>query len=145
MPPSSRIVSSRIDPARIRFVCQPGCTNCCDQRGYVYLTEADLLRAAAFVNLTPEDFERRYVYRTRHLLRLRKPPRSQCHFLEHGGCGIHPAKPTQCRTFPFWPDLLASVEAWSETARYCPGMGQGDFVPLEEVERSLKEMGEADT
>ena len=110
----------------------------------MYLTEQDLVQAAKFLGLTPEVFESRYIYRTRHLLRLRKPPRSQCHFLQAGGCGIHPAKPTQCRTFPFWPDLIGNEDEWRETKRYCPGIGKGAFVPLAEVERSLAEMREAD-
>jgi Fe-S-cluster containining protein len=133
-----------LDHARIRFTCQPGCIRCCDQRGYVYLTEEDLVRAAQFLGLTPPEFEARYVYRTRHLLRLRKPPQSQCHFLLSGGCSIHPAKPTQCRTFPFWPDLLDDEAEWAATAAYCPGIGKGDFVPLEVVEQSLAEAKAAD-
>ena len=56
-----------------RFACVPGCSRCCDVEGYVYLTEDDLLRAAAYVRLSAAEFERRYVYRTRHLIRLRKP------------------------------------------------------------------------
>jgi uncharacterized protein len=56
-----------------RFACIPGCTNCCRQTGYVYLTEEDLKRAAAFVGMSAAKFEAAYVYRTRHLLRLRKP------------------------------------------------------------------------
>ena len=134
-----------LDPAQIRFTCLPGCTNCCDQRGYVYLTEADLVRTAAFLQLSPADFESRYIYRTRHLIRLRKPARSQCHFLKGHGCGIHPAKPTQCRTFPFWPDLIQNEANWRDTANYCPGIGVGDFVPLAEVQKALAEMTEADS
>lgn len=134
-----------LDPARIRFTCQPGCTNCCDQRGFVYLTESDLIRAAAFVGMPVGEFEARYVYRTRNYLRLRKPPASQCHFLRDHGCSIHPAKPTQCRTFPFWPDLLGSGRAWNGAAAYCPGIGVGDFVPVEAVQRALDEMSEADS
>ncbi len=133
-----------LDPARIRFTCLTGCTNCCDQRGFVYLTESDLIRAAEFVGMAVQEFEARYVYRTRNYLRLRKPPASQCHFLQDHGCSIHPAKPTQCRTFPFWPDLLNSVQAWKRTAAYCPGIGVGDFVPLEAVKRAMDEMNEAD-
>src|ERR1039458_1676777 len=34
---------------RPRFECQPGCTECCLQQGFVYLTEADLARAAKFL------------------------------------------------------------------------------------------------
>ena len=30
----------------VRFTCQAGCINCCDQKGYVYLTEDDVKRAA---------------------------------------------------------------------------------------------------
>jgi hypothetical protein len=127
------------DLARIRFTCVPGCTRCCDQKGFVYLTEDDLANAAEFVGLTPAEFEARYVYRTRHLLRLRKPRGSQCHFLLPGGCSIHPAKPAQCRTFPFWPKLLANRKEWALTAQYCPGIGKGDFVPLEDVRRALAE------
>src|ERR1035441_1032325 len=90
----------------LRFQCQPGCTACCEQRGYVYLTEADLVRAATFVGMTAPAFERKFVYRTAGQLRLRVPRLSQCHFLRDGGCSIHPAKPTQCRIFPFWPEQV---------------------------------------
>ncbi len=115
----------------LHFACVKGCTNCCRQHGFVYLSPADLLRAASFLRLTPEQFESRYVYRTRHRLRLRKPRRSQCPFLEHGGCAIHPAKPTQCRVFPFWPELTSDQAAWAETARYCPGIGSGPLVSIQ--------------
>ena len=30
----------------MRFECQRGCTACCEQKGFVYLTEGDLARAA---------------------------------------------------------------------------------------------------
>lgn len=114
----------------LRFGCVPGCTNCCDQKGYVYLTEKDLLNAAKFVGMTASAFESEYVYRTKHLLRLRKPPKSQCHFLREGGCSIHPVKPVQCRTFPFWPELVRSRKEWQQAGRYCPGIGTGELVQI---------------
>jgi uncharacterized protein len=109
----------------LRFSCQPGCTRCCDRPGFVYITEDDIRRAADFLGVSPEEFERRYVYRTRHTRRLRKPKHAQCDFLTATGCRIHPVKPTQCRAFPFWPELVESVEAWRQTAEYCPGVGTG--------------------
>jgi Fe-S-cluster containining protein len=142
--PLDRAGGAGLDQANLRFTCQPGCTNCCDQRGFVYLTEGDLVRAAAFVGLPAAEFEKRYVYRTRNYLRLRKPARSQCHFLQGHGCAIHPAKPTQCRTFPFWPSLVEDAREWKQAAAYCPGIGVGDFVPLEDVQRAVAEMREAD-
>ena len=117
-------------PGTLRFACQPGCTNCCDQQGFVYLNADDVRRAAAFVGMSPRTFEARYVYRTAHTRRFRKPPDKQCPFLEQGRCSIHPAKPTQCRTFPFWPELVEDRAAWKRTGSYCPGIGKGELIQI---------------
>jgi uncharacterized protein len=114
----------------LRFTCQRGCTNCCQQSGWVYLSEQDLIKAAAYVGISAADFEAKYVYRTKRRMRLRKPPHSQCHFLEDGGCSIHPAKPTQCRTFPYWPELVENRRAWQALSSYCPGIGQGPLIQI---------------
>lgn len=127
----------------LRFECQPGCTACCTQRGFVYLTEEDLARAAEFLGMTAAAFERRYVYRTSKRMRLRVPREAQCHFLRDGGCSIHPAKPTQCRIFPFWPELVESRREWKRTARYCPGMGKGPLVQIGAARAQAREMREA--
>jgi len=127
----------------LRFECQPGCTACCTQKGFVYLTEADVSRAAAFLRTTPAAFERKYVYRTRNLRRLRMPRGVSCHFLREGGCSIHPAKPAQCRIFPFWPELVESRREWRKTARYCPGIGQGSLIQIETVRELAQEMRQA--
>ena len=126
----------------LRFECQPGCTECCQQRGFVYLTETDLARAAAFLGMTPAAFERRYVYRTRKRLRLRVPRDSTCHFLLGDGCSIHPAKPTQCRIFPFWPELVESRREWKKSANFCPGMGKGPLIQVETARQQAREMRE---
>jgi Fe-S-cluster containining protein len=114
----------------LRFECQRGCVNCCDQEGFVYLTEADLKRAAKFTGMSARAFEAKYVYRTAHTLRFRKPPDKQCPFLEGHGCSIHPAKPTQCLTFPFWPELVEDPVAWKRTSRFCPGIGKGPLIQI---------------
>ena len=88
----------------------------------MYLSEADLARAAKFVGMSRAAFERKYVYRTRNRMRLRVPRRAHCHFLYEGGCSIHEAKPTQCRIFPFWPELVDHPTAWAKKAKYCPGI-----------------------
>ena len=113
-----------------RFECQKGCTNCCEVDGFVYFTEEDLKKAARHVGMTAAAFEKKYIYRTRHLLRMRKPRGSQCHFLKDGGCGLHPDKPTQCRLFPFWPEVVETRQAWHRTAKSCPGIGKGPLIQI---------------
>jgi uncharacterized protein len=127
----------------VRFTCQPGCSNCCEVQGYVYLTESDLRRAADYLHMTSAAFEARYVYRTRHQLRLRKPHGAQCHFLREHRCQVHPAKPTQCRLFPFWPELVESTQAWRQTARACPGIGKGPLIQIGTALETASEMKRA--
>lgn len=120
----------------MRFTCIPGCTACCRRPGFVYLSEQDVSRIAAHLGLAQADFESKYVYRTRRRRRLRKPPRGSCPFLGESGCRIHEAKPTQCRTFPFWPEM---IEDPAELF-YCPGVGEGPLIPVEEIRRAGSEM-----
>jgi len=124
----------------MRFECQPGCTRCCEQQGFVYLTEDDIVRLAAYLKMAGGEFERRYVYRTKNLRRLRVPRHAQCEFLTSGGCSVHMAKPTQCRSFPYWPELVESRQAWHRTSRWCPGIGRGELVNIETARATAGEM-----
>lgn len=85
---------------------------------------------AAYVGLSPAEFEARYVFRTKHLLRLRKPRHQQCHFLQNNGCRVHSVKPVQCRTYPFWPEFLEYRDLWEEEAKKCPGINQGPLIQI---------------
>ncbi len=108
--------------------------------GEVYLTEQDLLRIATYIRVTPGDFEDRYVHREKYLLRLRKPSDRQCIFHKDNRCSIHAVKPTQCRVFPYWPEITESRDAWDETARYCPGMNKGPLIQIEAARQIGEEM-----
>ena len=97
---------------------------------------------ADFLGLTSQQFARQYVYRTRNRMRLRVPRDANCYFLREGGCSVHPVKPTQCRIFPFWPELLESRREWLKTARYCPGIGKGPLVQISDAREQAREMRE---
>lgn len=114
----------------MRFACQAGCTKCCETRGFVYLSEDDVRRAAAFLQLPQQEFEAKYILRFSQVIRLKKPLDSQCHFLTKDGCSIHPVKPTQCRLFPFWPELVENRAAWKEAGKACPGIGKGELIQI---------------
>ena len=124
----------------MRFECQPGCKKCCEKQGFVYLTEDDIVRLAEFLGMELAEFESRHVYRTRKLRRLRVPRHAQCSFLDEEGCSVHAAKPVQCRTFPWWPELLSSPRKWHSTGAWCPGVGKGELVQIEDVQPIAEEM-----
>ena len=50
-------------------------------------------------------------------------------------CSVHPVKPMQCQTFPFWPELIEDPLAWDEAKSYCPGMdaANGRLYSAEEI------------
>jgi Fe-S-cluster containining protein len=67
-----------------------------------------------------QPFERKVVYRTRNTMRLCMP---LCRFLLDDGCSIHWAKPTPCRIFPFWPELVDKPSGMEEDRALVPGTG----------------------
>jgi Fe-S-cluster containining protein len=95
---------------------------------------------AEHVGLTANEFERKYVVRFKRVLRLRKPPDAQCHFLRGGGCSVHPVKPVQCRLYPFWPELVENRATWEAERSACPGIGKGEFVQIGEACEIAAEM-----
>ena len=53
----------------------------------------------------------------------------------NNGCGIYPVRPVQCASYPFWPHLTDSEEAWNAEASRCPGIGNGKTVTAAEIRR----------
>jgi Fe-S-cluster containining protein len=127
----------------MRFQCQPGCTRCCDRAGEVYLTREDIARLAAHLSIARAEFRRRYLCGTPPLLRFRRLRHKQCPFLLPEGCSVHEAKPLQCSSFPYWPELLASPDERREAATYCPGMGHGPLVNLSHAQQVADEVRQA--
>ena len=35
-------------------------------------------------------------------------------------CKLYQARPTQCRTWPFWQEVVESAETWDQAANGCP-------------------------
>ena len=129
--------------SRMRFECQPGCTNCCRQEGFVHVTDGDIGRIAPFLGMSVRAFRRRYVYKTTNRQRLLVPRGSTCHFLTDGGCSIHAVKPVQCRLFPYWPEFIDDSVELRKLAKWCPGIGKGELVQIGAARRIAQEMREA--
>ena len=111
----------------LRFECLPDCANCCvnhEDYDYVYFDGDDMAQLARFLDLTIAEFKERYTEQDEGetVLRMDQP---QCPFLEGTRCTVYPVRPTQCRTFPFWDNNLASRASWKRLRKFCPGTESG--------------------
>jgi Fe-S-cluster containining protein len=131
----------------LRFACTQ-CGNCCTgPPGYVWFDDAEADAMARYLGLGADAFRRQYAKRDNGrwtLNEIRKgPDEYDCVFLrrdEQGRalCRVYSVRPTQCRTWPFWPANLRSRRAWGAAAKHCPGTeqglaGGGNFYPVEQV------------
>ena len=122
----------------VRFECQ-GTGRCCVSRegyGYVYLTLADRQRLARHFKVPTREFTRRYCAKTGGHFHL-KDVAGPCRYLEGTRCGVYEARPTQCRTWPFWPENMRP-KAWTGVATFCPGIGKGRLYPAAEIRGLLR-------
>ena len=95
------------------------------------MTPEELNQAAELLNLSNEEFIQHYashtlVDETSGDLWVRLLDQSStssgvdhgCIFLnEDNTCQIYEARPIQCSTYPFWPNILASRAAWNNEVR----------------------------
>lgn len=82
------------------------------------------------------DFLASHTRRVDGRLSLREQSDGRCALFEGGtGCRAYKARPRQCRTWPFWARIVATPAAWDREAADCPGMGKGEVVGAEEIER----------
>lgn len=121
----------------LRFSCL-GCGRCCrGEPGAIYFTSEEEQRILAHLNMDHETFCRSYVTKWWGRPSLLEKRNGECVFYcrETARCSIYPVRPEQCRTFPFWPEILASRESWNACAQHCPGMNEGPLYRPEDAER----------
>jgi len=124
----------------VRFQCQ-GSGKCCTSRGqygYVYLTIEDRRRFAKYFKLTTAAFTRKYCDQHDGNFHLKNPDKD-CGFLVEKRCTVYEARPSQCRTWPFWKENR-SVRAWNrDVVAFCPGVGKGPLISPEEISKQLEQ------
>ncbi|WP_428389650.1 YkgJ family cysteine cluster protein [Mucisphaera sp.] len=127
----------------LEFTCTQ-CGNCCTgPTGFVWHTPEEAQAIADHLGITLEQFKTDYAEKRHGRWSLKETKRGHLHdciFLTwnenhtKAGCSIYQVRPTQCRTWPFWPSNLRSPEAWDNSAERCPGMKQGGkFVPADQI------------
>lgn len=125
----------------LNFECQ-GSGGCCVSRegyGYVYMTPEDRRRVAKRLGMKTSVFTQQHCYQVAGIWALRDGEEGRCRFLQGNRCSVYTSRPTQCRTWPFWPETL-KPKIWNgELKRLCPGVGKGRKWSADEVEEQLRE------
>ncbi len=118
------------------FACTQ-CGDCCTGApGYVWVDPDEIARLAEHRGETLEQFSKRFVRRVGNRYSLVEKPGGDCIFWSReAGCTVYPARPVQCRTWPFWPENIADRESWGRVCRACPGSGAegGRLFTVEEI------------
>lgn len=123
----------------LRFECT-GCGACCTG-GPDYYVETNAREREAirgFLAISADWFKRRYLVQVDTNIIGIRLTKGRCSFLGTDmRCRIYPVRPTQCRTYPWWPELVESAARWNQEAKRCEGMNRGAVVPLAVIKRSL--------
>jgi Fe-S-cluster containining protein len=123
----------------LRFRCTR-CGACCTgEPGNVWVTAEEIAAIAEFRAETVEEVQGLYTRKGDRGRSLREKDNGDCVFYQRGtGCTIYPARPHQCRTWPFWASNVETPDAWQHTCAFCPGSGQGELISAEEITRRIK-------
>ena len=119
----------------IRFECKQ-CGNCCIGTGYVFIFPNDIDRLVEKTGFTLEELQKTYLSTVDGYTVFRDAGSGACIFWNNivKGCKIYEARPTQCRTYPFWKTLLYRKRRWEEELYKCPGIGEGRLYAEEEID-----------
>jgi len=99
------------------------CGACCSSYGFVYLTTEDRVRLSRHFGLTVAQFTRRYCAKNHSEYHL-ADPESDCCFLADGKCAVYEARPSQCRTWPLWPENFSGGKIKQSAAADCPALAR---------------------
>ena len=112
---------SNADRSEDVFQCQQ-CGDCCRGYGGTYVTDADIVAIARYLDISRQRLVSRYCAASGKRLLLAQGENGYCAFWKNGLCGIHPVKPRMCREWPYLKSVLVDVENWWAMASCCPGM-----------------------
>ncbi len=125
----------------LQFTCSQ-CGDCCTGApGYVWVNQDEIAQLAAALGMADvKEFEKTYVHRVGQRKSLIERSNGDCIFFDGNTrkCQVYGFRPRQCRTWPFWDSNIRTPERWAETCKICPGSGQGEVYPIEQIEAQRK-------
>ena len=122
--------------AGLKFECTQ-CGDCCTGApGAVWVTDEELSAIASHLGKPVGEVRLLHTKRIGGRWSLRDYPNGDCVFLDPKtrNCQIYANRPIQCRTWPFWPSNIDSIDSWKRTCDHCPGAGTGNLHTLEVIQ-----------
>jgi len=109
------------------------------------MSKKEAERIRLHLGITENWFRRRYItHLTRNTLTARMK-NGRCTFLNNNGqCKIYRLRPVQCRTYPYWPEIVDNLKSWNQEAKHCEGINNGTIVPISEIKQKLAQQLRAD-
>lgn len=115
-----------IDDSSVKFSCT-GCGKCCGHEpGYVFLSKEDISLFCKKLELNRKEFLQKYCRKVGSKISLLEKKNYDCVFLVNNQCSVYDARPKQCRTYPFWDEVIRSKQSWQEEAKSCEGINHAD-------------------
>jgi len=124
------------------FACTQ-CGNCCTgPPGAVWFTDDEGRGMAEKLGIGIDSFYRQYARKIGSKWSLTErlvDGKYDCILLDRTtpkpSCSVYEARPSQCRSWPFWSENLKSREAWDRAKEKtpCPGMDTGPLIPVEAI------------
>jgi Fe-S-cluster containining protein len=104
--------------------CQGRC--CTGESGYIFVSKEEIKNLANLLNLEIGDFVNKYLYKKGYKYSIKEmliDNSYECIFYDRAsnGCKVYDARPSQCRTFPFWDYYKTRID---ELKLECPGIIQ---------------------
>ena len=121
----------------LSFQCSE-CGNCCTGApGVVWVNEEEITAIAEYLDKPIGEIRLMHTRPYRDGVSLTEFANGDCTFFDGKSrkCTIYPVRPRQCRTWPFWNSNLGKELDWNAAGRDCPGIGKGELVQLEEIQK----------
>lgn len=106
--------------------CDTCAGNCCiGEPGYIWINMQEINFLAKHLKISQEELIEKYLNKIGYKYSIKEVKLSEdnyaCTFfdLEKRQCSIYEARPTQCRTFPFWEYFKENTE---EVYKECPAI-----------------------
>ena len=112
-----------IEEKGLSFKCTE-CGACCTgEPGFVWLTDEDIKKISTLLKLTEEEFLDKYCRKIGNQYSLLENNKTyDCIFLKNKKCTIYQSRPKQCRTYPFWDDIIQDKSSWDAEMSHCEGI-----------------------